>query len=134
MVGAGRRRRAPHPPCCCRFRRATASPISAPRRAARRRSSRCAAPACSRSTVSAQRLEARLLANLERLKLEAELVVANAANYDAGPFDAVLIDAPCASTGTIRRHPDVAWTKRAGDITALLAKQQARAACARRRA
>jgi 16S rRNA (cytosine967-C5)-methyltransferase len=72
---------------------------------------------------SAQRLK-RVAANLERLKLEAELVVANAATYDAPAFDAVLIDAPCASTGTIRRHPDVAWTKRAGDITAL-AKQQA---------
>jgi 16S rRNA (cytosine967-C5)-methyltransferase len=71
---------------------------------------------------SAQRLK-RVAANLERLKLEAELVVANAVNYDAAPFDAVLIDAPCASTGTIRRHPDVAWTKRLGDITAL-AKQQ----------
>jgi 16S rRNA (cytosine967-C5)-methyltransferase len=72
---------------------------------------------------SAQRLK-RVAANLERLKLEAELVVANAVSYDAAPFDAVLIDAPCASTGTIRRHPDVAWTKRLGDITAL-AKQQA---------
>jgi len=71
---------------------------------------------------SAQRLK-RVAANLERLKLEAELVVANAVSYDAAPFDAVLIDAPCASTGTIRRHPDVAWTKRLGDITAL-AKQQ----------
>jgi 16S rRNA (cytosine967-C5)-methyltransferase len=72
---------------------------------------------------SAQRLK-RVAANLERLKLEAELVIANAATYDAAPFDAVLIDAPCASTGTIRRHPDVAWTKRAGDIAAL-AKTQA---------
>jgi 16S rRNA (cytosine967-C5)-methyltransferase len=72
---------------------------------------------------SAQRLK-RVAANLERLKLEAELVIANAATYDAPPFDAVLIDAPCASTGTIRRHPDVAWTKRAGDIAAL-AKTQA---------
>ena len=72
---------------------------------------------------SAQRLK-RVAANMERLKLEAELVIANAATYDAPPFDAVLIDAPCASTGTIRRHPDVAWTKRAGDIAAL-AKTQA---------
>jgi 16S rRNA (cytosine967-C5)-methyltransferase len=72
---------------------------------------------------SAQRLK-RVAANLERLNLEAELVVANAATYDAPAFDAVLIDAPCSSTGTIRRHPDVAWTKRAGDVTAL-AKTQA---------
>ena len=72
---------------------------------------------------SAQRLK-RVAANLERLKLEAELVVANAATYDAPAFDAVLIDAPCTSTGTIRRHPDVAWTKRQADIVAL-AKTQA---------
>ncbi len=72
---------------------------------------------------SAQRLK-RVAANLERLKLEAELVIANAATYDAPAFDAVLIDAPCTSTGTIRRHPDVAWTKRQADIAAL-AKTQA---------
>ncbi len=72
---------------------------------------------------SAQRLK-RVAANLERVKLEAELVVGNAATYDGGPFDAVLVDAPCSATGTIRRHPDVAWTKRSGDLTAL-AKTQA---------
>ena len=38
---------------------------------------------------------------------------------DAPPFDAVLLDAPCSATGTIRRHPDVAWTKKPGDIDAL---------------
>ncbi len=72
---------------------------------------------------SAQRLK-RVASNLERLRLEAELVIADAAIYDAAPFDAVLIDAPCTSTGTIRRHPDVAWTKRPSDIVAL-AKTQA---------
>ena len=35
------------------------------------------------------------------------------------PFDAVLLDAPCSSTGTIRRHPDVPWLKRAADIVTL---------------
>ena len=34
--------------------------------------------------------------------------------WTAEPFDAVLLDAPCSSTGTIRRHPDVPWLKRAG--------------------
>ena len=71
---------------------------------------------------SAQRLK-RVAANLERLKLEAELVVGNAATYDGGPFDAVLVDAPCSSTGTIRRHPDVAWTKRSGDLVGLARTQ-----------
>ena len=54
---------------------------------------------------------ARLSENLTRLSLQAETVVTDAAEWqpdDAG-FDAVLVDAPCASTGTIRRHPDVAW-------------------------
>jgi len=67
---------------------------------------------------SAQRLK-RLSANLARLKLPAELVVANAMTYDAPAFDATLLDAPCSATGTIRRHPDVAWTKRPGDIVSL---------------
>ena len=36
------------------------------------------------------------------------------AGLHAAPFDAILLDAPCSATGTIRRHPDVAWIKRAG--------------------
>ena len=40
------------------------------------------------------------------------------------PFDAVLLDAPCSSTGTIRRHPDVPWLKRAADIAALAGLQR----------
>ncbi len=118
--------RTPPPRCrrgCSASRPATASPISAPRRAARPRSSPPRGARVSALDRSAQRLK-RVASNLERLKLEAELVVANAATYDAPPFDAVLIDAPCASTGTIRRHPDVAWTKRQADIAAL-AKTQA---------
>jgi 16S rRNA (cytosine967-C5)-methyltransferase len=67
---------------------------------------------------SAQRLK-RLSANLARLKLPAELIVANAMTFDAPPFDAALLDAPCSSTGTIRRHPDVVWTKRPNDIVSL---------------
>jgi 16S rRNA (cytosine967-C5)-methyltransferase len=35
------------------------------------------------------------------------------------PVDAVLLDAPCSATGTIRRHPDIAWTKRAADAPKL---------------
>ncbi len=53
----------------------------------------------------------RLRANLERLGLEAEIVTKDATLWEAEPFDAVLLDAPCSATGTIRRHPDVAWTK-----------------------
>ncbi len=67
---------------------------------------------------SAERLK-MLAANFERLKLECEIVVADALNFTTAPFDAVLVDAPCMATGTIRRHPDVAWTKRASDLPAL---------------
>ena len=71
---------------------------------------------------SAERLKL-LAANFERLRLRPEIVVADALAYEAPPFDAALIDAPCSATGTIRRHPDVAWIKRAGDIAALIKLQ-----------
>ena len=41
----------------------------------------------------------------------------------AEPLDAVLLDAPCTATGTIRRHPDVAWLKQPEDVAALSALQ-----------
>jgi len=67
----------------------------------------------------------KLLAeNLKRLHLEAELVEADAASWQPGGlFDAVLLDAPCSSTGTIRRHPDIPYVKSAKDIEALAALQ-----------
>jgi 16S rRNA (cytosine967-C5)-methyltransferase len=65
----------------------------------------------------------RLRENLERLALEAECVVADVLDWQAGPFDAVLLDAPCSSTGTIRRHPDVPWLKSEADIATLVALQ-----------
>jgi 16S rRNA (cytosine967-C5)-methyltransferase len=68
---------------------------------------------------SARRLR-RLEENLRRTGLPAEIVVADALEFDAGePFDAVLLDAPCSATGTMRRRPDVAWSKSAADIAAL---------------
>jgi 16S rRNA (cytosine967-C5)-methyltransferase len=67
----------------------------------------------------------RLQDNLTRLSLEAELVCADVAAWTAEqPFDAVLLDAPCTSTGTIRRHPDVPWLKRSADIASLAALQR----------
>jgi 16S rRNA (cytosine967-C5)-methyltransferase len=61
---------------------------------------------------------ARLAENLARVQLPAEIVVADAAQFrPAAPFDAILLDAPCTATGTIRRHPDVAWLKRPRDVT-----------------
>jgi 16S rRNA (cytosine967-C5)-methyltransferase len=72
---------------------------------------------------SAQRL-ARLHENLERLHFSAELIAADVLEWNAGPFDAILLDAPCSSTGTIRRHPDVPWLKSEADIEMLAGLQQ----------
>ncbi|HYS47523.1 MAG TPA: RsmB/NOP family class I SAM-dependent RNA methyltransferase, partial [Xanthobacteraceae bacterium] len=66
---------------------------------------------------------ARLGDNLARLRLAAELVCADAGEWQAEPFDAVLVDAPCSSTGTIRRHPDIPWLKREADLAALTSLQ-----------
>jgi 16S rRNA (cytosine967-C5)-methyltransferase len=67
---------------------------------------------------------ARLRENLARLGLSAETIAADATEWQAGPFDAVLVDAPCSSTGTIRRHPDIPWLKKEADISALVSLQQ----------
>ncbi|MBR0681862.1 methyltransferase [Roseomonas eburnea] len=69
---------------------------------------------------------ARLAENLARLRLPVEVVRADVAEWTPPePFDAILLDAPCTATGTIRRHPDVAHTKRARDVQAA-AEAQAR--------
>jgi 16S rRNA (cytosine967-C5)-methyltransferase len=71
----------------------------------------------------AARLE-RLRTNLARLQLTAETVAADVRDWQGGPFDAVLLDAPCSSTGTIRRHPDIPWLKRETDIPAMATLQR----------
>jgi 16S rRNA (cytosine967-C5)-methyltransferase len=67
---------------------------------------------------------ARLRQNLARLHLTAETVAADVTQWNAGPFDAVLLDAPCSATGTLRRHPDIPWLKSEGDIVALAGLQR----------
>jgi len=70
---------------------------------------------------------ARLRDNLARLALQADEVVTDATEWAGsgnGGFDGVLVDAPCTSTGTIRRHPDVAWLRQEGDIAALATLQK----------
>ncbi len=63
---------------------------------------------------------ARLRENLARWRLDATIIQADAATWTpAEPFDAVLLDAPCSATGTIRRHPDVARIKRPRDVAAM---------------
>lgn len=95
----------------------------------------CAAPggktlqlAASGATVSAvdvsyQRMS-RVHENLARCKLEAEVIAADATNWrpDA-PLDAVLLDAPCSATGTIRRHPELPFLRTGDRIDSLLSLQ-----------
>ncbi len=72
---------------------------------------------------SAPRLE-RLRSNLTRLGLNVAITVADATLWQPDrPADAVLVDAPCSATGTIRRHPDVPWLKRPEDVAKLVALQ-----------
>lgn len=67
----------------------------------------------------------RLRSNLDRLGLKAETFVTDLTKFDpAELFDAILLDAPCSSTGTTRRHPDVLWTKGAEDIAKLAGVQE----------
>lgn len=66
---------------------------------------------------------ARLRENLARLSLTAETVAVDVLDWQAEPFDAVLLDAPCSSTGTIRRHPDVPWLKGESEVTVLTSLQ-----------
>jgi len=66
----------------------------------------------------------RLRENLSRLRLEAEFVQADVAFWRPNAsLDAILLDAPCSATGTIRRHPDVPHLKRPRDLAALAAGQ-----------
>ena len=55
----------------------------------------------------------RLYENITRMGLEAKITVqkADVLNFKAAPFDAVLLDAPCSGTGTLRRHPDLAFVR-----------------------
>ncbi|MGD9509653.1 MAG: RsmB/NOP family class I SAM-dependent RNA methyltransferase [Geminicoccaceae bacterium] len=65
-----------------------------------------------------------LVRNLGRLSLDAEIVVADATEWrPREQFDAVLLDAPCTATGTIRRHPDVPWAKSPADVARLAEAQ-----------
>ena len=113
LVGAGRRGRA------CRRGSSATSPASSV-------ADLCAAPGGKTAElaaagaqvtavdISASRLK-RLAENLRRLGLEARARRGRRARMGAGrTFDAVLLDAPCSATGTIRRHPDIPWLKQRG--------------------
>ena len=70
---------------------------------------------------------ARIHENLQRLGLDAKVLVGDAARppswWDGRLFDAVLLDAPCTASGIVRRHPDVRWLRRLEDIASLAAIQ-----------
>ncbi|MBE2276140.1 MAG: methyltransferase domain-containing protein [Rhodobacteraceae bacterium] len=67
---------------------------------------------------------ARLQDNLARTGLAATLITADALAWaPAAPFDAILLDAPCSATGTIRRHPDLPFVKDGSEIAPLVALQ-----------
>jgi len=69
--------------------------------------------------VSERRL-LRVSENLQRVGLEAEIVCADALSWEPEEsFDALLLDAPCSATGTIRRHPDALYLKKSSDIDKL---------------
>ena len=73
---------------------------------------------------STRRLE-RLVSNIERLKLPVEAVGADALTWrPSHPVEAVLLDAPCSTTGAIRRHPDVPHLKLPEDVARLSAAQE----------
>ncbi len=75
--------------------------------------------------ANANRLE-RLKTNMQRLGFDVDARQGDLFTFEPdAPFDAILIDAPCSSLGTIRRHPDVQWTKDAA-IVEELADLQAR--------
>ncbi|MBL6428055.1 MAG: RsmB/NOP family class I SAM-dependent RNA methyltransferase [Maritimibacter sp.] len=67
---------------------------------------------------------ARVGENLARCGLSADLVTMDALEYEGGPFDAILLDAPCTATGTIRRHPDLPYAKDGSDFPGLFELQE----------
>ena len=69
----------------------------------------------------------RVKENLGRLNLKAELIVADASEaswWDGKQFDRIMVDAPCSSTGVIRRHPDIKSLRWEEDLKSLVIIQQ----------
>lgn len=74
--------------------------------------------------VSERRME-RVTENLARVGLKAETVISDAFAFEQDGFDAILLDAPCSATGTIRRHPDLPYAKDGSEFAALIDQQEA---------
>jgi len=69
--------------------------------------------------LSERRLE-RVSENLTRTGLAATIVAGDALEFDEGGWDAIVLDAPCSATGTIRRHPDLPYAKDGSEFGALI--------------
>ena len=65
----------------------------------------------------------RVKENLKRVGLTANLITSDAFEFTEGGFDAILLDAPCSATGTIRRHPDLPYAKDGSEFGALIEQQ-----------
>ncbi len=69
----------------------------------------------------------RIVSNLERLGLVADVRTADAAQpqtwWDGRPFERILLDVPCSGSGVVRRHPDIKWLRRPGDVAQFAATQ-----------
>ena len=73
--------------------------------------------------ISGPRL-VRLQENLARTGLRAQIVTVDALQWaPPAPYDAILLDAPCSATGTIRRHPDLPFLRLPSDIAGLVELQ-----------
>lgn len=75
-----------------------------------------------------QRLK-RVAENLQRLQLQAQLLVGDASQpqawWDGRPYQRILADVPCSASGVVRRHPDIKWLRRPEDIAGFAEQQLA---------
>jgi len=74
--------------------------------------------------LSERRMQ-RVRENLARCGLSANCITGDALDHTGGPYDAILLDAPCSATGTIRRHPDLPYAKDGSEFGALIELQAA---------
>ena len=68
----------------------------------------------------------RVQSNLDRLDLQANLLVGDASStswWNGEPFDRILADVPCTASGIVRRHVDIKWLRREADVASFVAQQ-----------